>query len=35
MDHFLSGFKYALGSDDAERAVEILLDVAMAPLSFD
>jgi hypothetical protein len=35
MDHFLSGFKYALGSDDAERAVEILLDVAMGPLRFD
>jgi hypothetical protein len=35
MDHFLSGFKYALGSDEAERAVEVLLDVAMGPLSFD
>jgi hypothetical protein len=35
MDHVLSGFKYVLETEDAERAVEILLDLAMSPISFD
>jgi hypothetical protein len=35
MDHVLTGFKYILETEDAERAVEILLDLAMSPISFD
>ncbi len=35
MDHVLAGFKYVLESEEAERAVEILLDLAMSPISFD
>jgi len=34
MDHLLTGFKYVLGNDQADRAVELLLDAAIAPLSF-
>jgi len=35
MEHRLSGFKYVLETDEAMRAVEILIDAAMSPLSFD
>ncbi|MEO8481283.1 MAG: PilZ domain-containing protein [Acidobacteriota bacterium] len=35
MDHVLTGFKYVLETEDAERAVEALLDLAMSPISFD
>jgi len=34
MDHVLTGFKYVLETEDAERAVEILLDLALSPISF-
>jgi hypothetical protein len=34
MDYWLTGFKYVLETEDAERAVEVLLDAAMSPLSF-
>jgi hypothetical protein len=34
MECLLSGFKYVLDSDEARRAVEVLLDAAIAPLSF-
>lgn len=32
MDHLLTGFKYLLETEEAERAVELLLDIAMSPL---
>jgi hypothetical protein len=34
MAYWLSGFKYILETEQAERAVEILIDAAISPLSF-
>jgi hypothetical protein len=35
MDYVLTGFKYVLDTEEAERAVDALLDLAMSPLAFD
>lgn len=35
MDHVLTGFKYVLDGDDAERAVDVLLEAALSPIAFD
>lgn len=34
MQHHLSGFKYVLSTPDCERSIHLLLDAAMAPLTF-
>lgn len=35
MQHHIAGFKFVHGTPGAERAVDLLLDAATAPLSFD
>lgn len=34
LDHWHSGFKYVLHDEEAERAVELLMDAAISPLIF-
>jgi hypothetical protein len=34
MEHYVSGFKYAVADDREQRAINILIDAAISPLSF-
>jgi len=35
MDHHLTGFKYLVDSDETKHVVDLLIDAALSPISFE